>query len=66
MIEEILVSVRFLEPVEMDIPEPDGKLQRRSFKKDQIADVPKSIGLRLFKEGKILPGLSYGRPVKQE
>jgi hypothetical protein len=63
MTEEILVSVRFLEPVEMDIQGPDGKFQRRSFKKDQVVDVPKSVGLRLFKEGKILPGPEHGKSI---
>lgn len=60
--EEELVSVKFLQAVEMDIP-VDGKLEARSFKKDQVADVPKSIGLKLFKEGKVLPGPEHGKSI---
>jgi len=58
-----MVSVKFIREIEMNIEDSDGQLVRRSFGEGQIAELPKDIALRLFKEGKILPGPQHGAAV---
>lgn len=55
----VWVSVKFLEDGEVEIKSKDGKIEKRNFKKGDLVDLPKELALKLFKLGKILPGIQY-------
>lgn len=55
---EEMVSVKFLETFTMNV-EVDGKLERRTFRKDDIAELPLELAKQLFREKKVLPGIQH-------
>ena len=55
------VEVKFLCSAEVTIQEADGIPEKRTFSRGEVCEIPREAALLLFKKGRVLPGLQYGK-----